>query len=124
MSSSPTHSQEAPPVWPWYIAYCLGMAGVAFLLTMLCVVFVAVEPDPDWAGDPSAQLGVLVYIAIWFLVTCIYGVVPFLPRKSWAWTYGLVVISAGLMCGCWIVASIPLLIQWVKPETKAYFGRA
>lgn len=112
-------AEHAPPVWRWYLAYSLGMAGFLFCMTLAGVVMLALETLPD-----EALPAIVVDVAICFPLICVYGAVPFLPRKPWAWTYGVVAICAGTTCGCWIAASVPLLVYWLKPETKAYFGRA
>jgi hypothetical protein len=44
------------------------------------------------------------------------------PYKPWGWTVGLLVIGAGL-ASCMVLFAIPLLVFWLKPETKAAFGR-
>jgi hypothetical protein len=35
----------------------------------------------------------------------------------------MVLICIGMNSCCLLPASIPLLIFWIKPETKTYFGR-
>ena len=51
-------------------------------------------------------------------------VVPFLFRpRPWLWTYDLVLIClsmTGILC---LPIGIPLLIHWLKPETRAYFRK-
>lgn len=42
----------------------------------------------------------------------------------WLWTYDLVIICLGMTSTCILPASIPLLIFWLKPETKRYFGKS
>ncbi len=50
---------------------------------------------------------------------------PFLlPAKPWVWVYNLIIICLGLTSCCFLPATIPLLIHWIKPETKAWFNRA
>jgi hypothetical protein len=64
------------------------------------------------------------------LLTCVSGAflaasaAPFLlPARPWVWIYDLVVICLGMTSACFLPATIPLLIFWIKPEVKAYFGR-
>lgn len=44
--------------------------------------------------------------------------------RSWLWTYDLVIICLGMSSACFLPACIPLLIFWLKPDTKRYFGRS
>jgi len=53
-----------------------------------------------------------------------FGAAPFLPKRPWAWIYGIVAIAFGMTSPCCLPASIPLLIFWIKPETKAFFEQA
>jgi hypothetical protein len=46
-----------------------------------------------------------------------------MPRRPWAWIFGLVLICIGLTSLCCLPVAIPLLLSWLKPETKSYFGR-
>jgi hypothetical protein len=46
-----------------------------------------------------------------------------LRPQPWLWTYDLVIICLGMTSACFLPACIPLLIFWLKPETKHYFGR-
>jgi hypothetical protein len=84
-------------------------------------------------GDPVAQeklfaekrseaVGVLVIATLAMLF---YGFCLAAPRRRWMWVLGIVatattvfpfVITAG--------GSVPLLIQWTKPEVKRYFQQA
>jgi F0F1-type ATP synthase assembly protein I len=46
----------------------------------------------------------------------------FLKPKPWVWTYDLVLICFGLSSYL-LPVCVPLLIFWIKPETKKHFGR-
>ncbi|MGB7159266.1 MAG: hypothetical protein WBD40_14450 [Tepidisphaeraceae bacterium] len=56
-------------------------------------------------------------------LAAVFGVAPFLPRRPWVWIYDLVLICLGLTSICCMPATIPLLIFWLKPEAKAWFGK-
>jgi hypothetical protein len=47
-----------------------------------------------------------------------------LEPRPWLWTYDLVIICLGMTSTCILPASIPLLIYWLKPETKRYSGKS
>ena len=53
----------------------------------------------------------------------VFGAAPFLPRRPWVWIYDLVLICLGLTSVCCLPATIPLLVYWLKPEAKSWFGR-
>jgi len=52
-----------------------------------------------------------------------FGMAPFLPRRPGVWVYDVVLIALGLTSACLWPITIPLLIFWIKPENKLWFGR-
>ena len=110
---------DAPKVWRWYLGYSLGMAALTFVLTLVSIALLVFEVFPEEAA-PALFANVFVC----FPLIVVFGAVPFLPRQPWAWTYGVVVIALGLPCAVSIGFSLPLLIYWLRPEARAYFGRA
>ena len=65
-----------------------------------------------WVGTSDAVPGAAAFSA---------GI--FLPPRLWVWIYGIVLIAVGFTSACCIPFCVPLLIYWLKPEAKAYFGR-
>src|SRR5688572_26820112 len=124
-----TSEPPAPPVLPWYRAYCAAMA----LLYLACVVGGALllvfhERIAALDRTMSSSVGFLVYgvvlAVIGFVLMAAFAAALVLPRKPWVWVYHIVLISIGLSSPCCMLASVPLLIFWIKPETRAYFGRS
>ena len=114
---------EKPRVWGWYVAYCVAMALMYFLCFAGGVALTAFagELGPD-SGEMQAQGVLMAVLGLPFFL--IYGVAPFLPKKPWTWILHIVLIAVGLTSACCIPAALPLLIYWLKPETKVFFGRA
>ena len=108
---------DRPPVWPWYVAFC---AASALLFLAIGAVGLLSFFDPELAGDPVEDAAMTVF---GFLLFPFFAVAPFFPRRPWSWTYGMAVIIAGMLACCTLPAAIPLLVIWLKPETKAAFGR-
>ena len=115
----------APPVVVWFRVYCglmaflylMNIAGGAVLLVMRDRIARHLQGQ---TVDLAVQGALCVVIGIVFVVP--FSVSFFLPRKKWVWIYDLVLICLGLANCCCIPACIPLLIFWLKPEVKAYFG--
>jgi hypothetical protein len=110
----------------WYYAYCAAMA----LLYLFCIgigvagiVFRSQLADHDHPPELLAFLGVL-FAALGVVFMLAFGAAPFLPHRSWVWIYHLVLIAVGMTSACCLPVCIALLIFWIKPETRAYFGRA
>jgi len=111
-----------PPVYKWFVAYCILMALLYLTMAVMGIVFMFTEPDPEMSAAEAKVMGaVILILGLVFFVP--YALAPFLPRKSWVWIFGLVLICIGLTSACCLPACIPLLIFWLKPEMKAFYGR-
>ncbi|NOT46378.1 MAG: hypothetical protein HOP17_01320 [Acidobacteria bacterium] len=107
----------------WYRVYCafmvfLYLAVAAFGVALLVSPFETSQADAGQIriiGTINAALG----LSFFFL----FAVALFLPAKPYNWIIGFVSIAIGMTSCCTWPATIPLLIYWVKPETKTFFGR-
>lgn len=122
MEDSPSHTALKPAVIIWYKLY-LAFLAFLFLLVAVGGVFLTLAPisADDLDGISPMLLGI-IYLVMGLALAIPVIIGFFLPRKSWVWVYHLVMICIG-MTGCTIVFSIPLLIFWLKPEVKTYFGK-
>ena len=122
-------SEERAP--PGVLYFRIYGAISAFLSGMVALfgggMFVApLVLDPGASGTAGAETG-------FYLVGIFYGVVGlvftvptlvalFGGRKPWVHTLGTVIIALGMINFCCLPVLIPLLIVWVKPETRCWFG--
>lgn len=91
----------------------------------LGVVMALGMQDPQVAMSPGAaqaQLATLLVLLSSLAFAVLFGVATFVPYKPWGWTIGVVALGLGLT-SCMVIFALPLLIYWLKPETKAAFGR-
>lgn len=117
----PTTQLQKPPVWGWYVAYCFAMAIQWFLLVLLGLDFIfSGPPNPNMSPHESEVIG-LIFIVWGAAFMAPYLAAPFLPRRKWAWGLGFALIILSMSGTCCLPVAIPLLIQWVKPETKGFF---
>lgn len=115
---------EKPRVLTWFVAYATFMAivyascvaGGAWVLTLPEAALTSRDIDPT---EVQIQGAVLLVIGLPLMLA--FGVAPFLPRRKWVWVYDLVLIAIGLTSVCCLPITIPLLIYFIKPETKAWF---
>jgi hypothetical protein len=124
MTGSTSGEPPAPPVWKWYVAYCAAMAIMYLLMVLMGVVFIAIParlaPTPQEAQEAQVWGFLTIVLGVLFLAP--YAAAPFLPRRKWAWVVGVVLIGIGMTSMCCLPAAIPLLIFWLKPENKEFFG--
>jgi MFS family permease len=126
MTNEPTPAipmQSPPPVVTWFKVYTGFMTGLYVLCTVAgpVLLFASAKIRGDEKVGLMVQGAVLMIVG---LPLAIAFVLPFfLARKRWVWIYDLVLICIGLTSCCILPAAIPLLIYWLKPECKAWFGR-
>jgi hypothetical protein len=123
---APPAQVERPAVWPWFVAYAILMAVVYLLVGIFGATILMVGPEQfQTARNDADVIAVqgIVFVIIGPLLLVPFAIAPFLPRRPGAWVFDLVLICLGMTsCAC-LPITIPLLIFWLKPETKAWFGR-
>jgi uncharacterized paraquat-inducible protein A len=115
-------NQKTPPVYKWFVAYSICMALLYLALIPMGIAFMSMEPDAEMSAAEAKIMGsVMIVLGLVFFIP--YAAAPFLPRQSWVWVFGLVLICIGLTSACCLPACVPLLVFWLKPEMKAFYGR-
>jgi hypothetical protein len=82
---------------------------------------------PSSSGSSGSDAGA------WIVMGLVYGgmgmlfLVPTLValfggRRPWVHVLGTVVIAMGMLSICCLPVLIPLLLVWIKPETRAWYG--
>lgn len=114
---------KKPQRWTLFVIYCTLLAILYLALTIFGIVALIIDPEKlDMNRDEAKIMGV-VFIAMGIVFCIPFAIAPFLPMKPWVWVYDLVLICIGLTSLCCIPFSLPLLLSWIKPETKLIFGR-
>lgn len=119
-----------PPVIFWYRVYASTMSLVLLAYLALAIMnLVATHDaalfDPATGAplpDPSAHLFAVPFVLVAAVVGGIHVVGAFAPRKPWGWSLGMVVLGMGCT-SCSVVFTLPMLILWLKPLTRAAFMR-
>jgi hypothetical protein len=114
---------RTPGVWTWYIVYCVAMA-LLYLMVLaigaLMLTFSAEIADDEMNPEQAVIMGGM-FTVLGGVLMLMFAVAPFLPKTKAAWIYGFVTIGIGLTSACTLPICIPLLIFWLKPETKMFF---
>lgn len=112
-----------PGVWPWFIIYCVAMALVYLAVAALfgAMPFFAEAKDDDERMGLMVVGGLIAVVCLAMMVLFALG--PVLPKRPWVWIYNIVLIGLGMTSVCTMAASIPLLIFWLRPETRRFYGR-
>lgn len=108
-------SLERPAVVIWFKIYCAGLALIYAGSALACLALA-------FYGIEGLLFGLL--LAGLCLVLAVISALPILlPAKPWTWVYGVVLIAMGMTSACLLPVCIPLLIVWIRPEVKGYFGK-
>ena len=106
-----------PKVVTWFRLYasllCIFGAGL-----MVAGLFLF---EPARSRFPDVEMDKLGVVLMGFTFFGVHAVALLPVRKQWLWTYSLVVIALGVG-SCFLPFCIPMLIFWVKRETKSYFS--
>lgn len=129
---TPPPSTGTPPVVILFKIYA-GLVALIYLCAMGVGIFMlvagaSVQGLEELQGDMSPIVVGVIGAVMGLVVSVAYSIGVFLPRRPWGWVYGIVLIAFGMvlfgmMSLCCMPLTIPLLIFWLKPEVKAYFGR-
>jgi hypothetical protein len=116
-------NEADPPVYMWFKIYS-ALFAVLYLVVAIAGggLIAAAASNPSGELNEAAFMGV-IYLVVGLVLFVPFVIAPFLPKKPWVWIFDLVLICVGLTSPCCMIASIPLLIFWIKPEAKALFGR-
>jgi hypothetical protein len=111
-------SGQKPGVWFWYVGYCLIMAFIylACFAFSIALILTANEESPE-----NYFVGFLLLI-ISLPLLLLFAIAPFLPRNKYTWFLGFLTIGIGFTSCVTLPASIALIIQWIKPQVKAYLN--
>lgn len=114
----------APPDrWSWFAAYCSGMGALCFFCWLAGVIFLTADADlVAFNPDEARSMG------IWLVLSCtpltlMFASAPFLPRKPWAWRFGLFLIALGLLTVCCLPLAVPLLMGWLRQDIRGWYSR-
>jgi MFS family permease len=113
-----------PDTVTWYKVYAGFMTALYLVLAVAGAFLVAYAADLADADHDEVELQMMgvLYGVLGIAFAIVFAVGLFVPRRKWGWIYSIVLICIGLTSCCTLPACIPLLIFWVKPETKRYFG--
>lgn len=119
-----------PKVIDWWIVLCLGTC----LLALLSIPFLddllalGAEIDPEDLEDNAEGATVLRYMhwgagVVVFLMAAFMGVGPLLPRREFAWVFGIVQMVGSMLCLglLGILGALPIMIFWVRTDCRAWF---
>ena len=112
-----------PKVVTFVNIYAAFLGCLYFLLALFLSVYFSVQRiPPDVPPLIHTIRSAFVLLSV-FLGSAFFANL-FLPRRKWAWVYGLVLIALGFTSIVVIPFSVALLVFWIKPNVREYYGFA
>jgi len=107
----------------WYRVYCAVLALLYLMVIVLGVVLAVFQPPSREYNPQEMMIMGVIYAVIGAVFFLVFAIALFLPPKPYNWIVGIVTLAIGMTSCCFIPLVVPLFIFWLKPETKAFFGR-
>lgn len=121
--SPPSIPHVRPAVVRWFYVYCGVLCAIYLAVAACCLPFFLIEPSELDMGKTEAVLMGVMMLVMGLVFFVLFLMPFFLPQRPWVWVFDLVLICIGMTSACFLLACVPLLLFWVKPETKAWFGK-
>ena len=117
-------NEYRPQVVKWFKVYCWVLVVCYLLVTAMSMMFFLVSPEELEMPAIIAKVTgtIMLLLGSGLLVASLLGV--FLAPKPWVWAYSLVLICLGMTSACFLPFCIPMLIYWLKDDTKKYYGKS
>ncbi len=112
-----------PTVVVWFKVYAAFLAAIYFAMAAVSLVFFLTDPEKLEITKDHAVLIGAVLLVLGLLLTIASAIPIFAAPRPWSWMYALVLICIGMTSACFLPLCIPLLIFWLKPEVKTYYGK-
>lgn len=116
------HSPSKPQVVTWFTAYAVFMIVLYVAVAAFSLMFFLGDPADFEMDEAGARIVGVILLVVGFAVASAFCLPLIAQPRPWVWTYDIVMICIGMTSACFWPICIPLLIFWVKPETKRYFG--
>lgn len=122
MNPPPIPGPVQPQVVVWFRVYAVFLVLLYLLVAAASLFFFFLpESELDMGRREALFVGTLFLVmGLGLALACLPPLVA--GPRPWVWVYSLVMICLG-MTGCTLPACVPLLIFWIRPEVKAYYGK-
>jgi len=122
LRDAPLPPGVAPPVLLWFRIYA-GLLAALYGFLFLMGMFIAVAGASGAQGMNEGEALIIggVYTVMGAVLGAAYVLGAVCPRRGWTWIFVIVLLALSMTSICCLPAAIPILIYWIKPETKQWF---
>lgn len=105
---------------PDAVKWCKLYLAIFFLVYLASAGFALYLVSRHHAGNVFSGL----FLLLLSIPLCLSHAIPFfVAPRPWVWMFVLVLICLGLTIPCTLPATVPLLLTWLRPEAKRYYGK-
>jgi hypothetical protein len=109
-------------VFFWFRVYCSAAAAYFALVAVYAGYPLTAYSTWDKQFQPLYPL-IVAAAVVYGAFAVVHAGAAVLPGNRYSWGFGIAVIIFGVTTCLFLPACIPLLIYWLKPETKAFLAR-
>lgn len=116
-------SDTAPDAILYARIYAAAMTLMYVLCTVGGVLLMLLPGAWDSGGPdlpPGIQGAIMAVVGLPFAALC--SVAIFVGRRKWAYMLHFALMALGATSCLCLPVSLPLLIRWMKPDVKAWYG--
>lgn len=107
----------------WYRMLCsvIVVGGIFWAIVGLMAILGSYSQNTE--NPASAFNGGLFMLLSGGIPALLYLLGVIFPPRSWSWIFGILLLILALVSCAFAPFAIALIIFWMKPETRRFFGR-
>ena len=121
-STGPDHATPKPQGVFFYQLYAAFLALIYTLTALMGVVMLSGGLGSQEAERAEQLIYGVAFLGVSLPLMVASAATIFLPRRPWAWVCHVIMIALGTSSCCLLPFSIVLLIKYLEPDVKRYFG--
>ena len=109
----------------WYQVYAVVMTLLYVAVALFGLYLHTLDVTQlDMTAEEQQQVAIYAWVCpiVGIPLALVFAASLFLPRAMWSWIIQLILICLGLTSCCFWPICIPLLIFYIKADTRAWFG--
>ncbi len=119
---APPYEAERPGVVVWARVYAIAFAVMYLLTTCFGVFLLFMAGNLHGDREATAMIEGIVMLVLGPALMVLSIVAAAAPRKKWGWIVNVCLMGLGCTSCMCMPAAIPLLVFWLKPEAKRWYG--
>lgn len=115
----------APGVVLWAKIYAWSFVAMYLFCTIGGIFMLVAGEALGGGGDREQEKAMIQAVAMTAVgppLMILSAIAALAPRKKWGWIVNIIVMGLGCTSCCCLPAAIPLLIFWLKQDTRQWYG--